>query len=60
MIDTWVITLILVFSFNGGPEVKQLSGVVNSCVAVILGVNRKIMGELTVNFCWVEVTICSI
>ena len=47
MINTWVTVLILEFSFNGGPEVKRLSGfseiVVNSCVAAILGVNRKIM-----------------
>jgi len=61
MIDTWITVLILASSFNGGQEVKQLPGVceivVNSCVAVILGVNRKIMGDLTVNFCWVEVTI---
>jgi hypothetical protein len=58
MIDTLVTVLILVSSFNGGPELKQLSGVseivINSCVAVILGVNRKIMGNLTVGFCWVE------
>jgi hypothetical protein len=58
MIDTWVTVLILLSSFNGGPEVKQLSGyseiVIKGCIAVILGVNRKIMGDLTVSFCWVE------
>jgi hypothetical protein len=34
--------------------VKQFSGasdiVINGCKAVILGVNRKIMGDLTVSF----------
>jgi len=44
--------LILVSSFNEGPEVKQLSGVseiaINGCVAVILGINRKVVGVLTV------------
>ena len=47
---------IIVTSFNEGPEVKQLSGVyeiaINGCVAVILGVNRKVVGDLTVRlFC---------
>jgi hypothetical protein len=39
MIDAWVIVLILVSSFNGGPEVKQLSGVseivIDGWIAVI-------------------------
>jgi len=43
MIDTWVTVLILVSSFNEGPEVKQHSGIseiaINDCVAVIFGVN---------------------
>jgi len=64
MIDTWVTVLVLVFSFNGISEAKHLTGVseivVKSCVAVILGVNRKIMGDLTVNLCWVEGNICNV
>jgi len=52
MLDTLVTVLILLSSFNEGPEVKQLSGVseivISGCVAVILGVYRKIMGGLTV------------
>ena len=52
--DTWVAVLILVSSFNEGSEVKQLSDVseivINGCVAVILGVNRKVMGVLAVSF----------
>jgi hypothetical protein len=51
---TWVTVLILVSSFNGGPEVKQLSGVseivINGCIAFILGVNRRSMGVLAVTF----------
>ena len=58
MIGTWVTVLILVSSFSEGPEVKQLSGfcdiVINGCVAVILGVNRRIMEVLTVTFFLVE------
>jgi hypothetical protein len=45
MIDLWVTALIMVSSFNEGPEVKQLSGVseivIKCCIAVILGVNGK-------------------
>ena len=45
MIDTLVTLSILVSNFNEGPEAKQLSGVsdtiINGCVAVILGVNKK-------------------
>jgi len=51
MLDTWVTVLVLVSSFNEGPEVKQLSDiseiVINGCLAVILGVNRKVLGVLT-------------
>jgi hypothetical protein len=58
MIDTWVTVLILVPSFNEGPDLKQLFGVseiaINGCVAVILGVNRKIVGDLTVSFFLLE------
>jgi hypothetical protein len=40
-----------VSSFNEGTEVRQQSCVseiaINGCIADILGVNRKIMGELT-------------
>jgi hypothetical protein len=58
MIDTLVTVLILVSSFSDGPEVKQLSGVyeivINGCIAVILGVNRKTMGVLTVTFFLLE------
>jgi hypothetical protein len=47
-----------VTSFNEGPEVKQLSCVseiaINGCVAVILGVNRKVVGDLTVSLFLVE------
>ena len=51
MIDTLVTVLILLSSFNEGPEVKQLSSVsVIGCIAVILGVNRKILGDLTMSF----------
>jgi hypothetical protein len=53
MIDTWVTVLILVSSFNEGPEVTQLSGfseiAINGWVAVILGVNRKLV-VLAVSF----------
>jgi len=45
MIDALVTLLILVSAISEGPEVKQLSGVsdtiINGCVAVILGVNKK-------------------
>jgi hypothetical protein len=51
-----VTMLILVSSFNEGPEVKQLSGVseivIKVCITVILDVNRKILGDLIVSFCW--------
>jgi len=54
MIDTWVTVLILVSSFNEGPEVKLLSGVseivINGCIDFILDINRKIVGDLTVSF----------
>jgi hypothetical protein len=47
-----------VSSFNEVPEVKQLSGVfeiaINGCIAVILGVDRKVMGDLTVSFFLLE------
>jgi hypothetical protein len=47
-----------VSSFNEGPEVKQLSGVsdvvIKGCIAFILGVNRRIMGDLSVTFFLVE------
>jgi hypothetical protein len=53
-----IIVLILVSSFNEGPEEKQLSGVseiaINGCIALILGVNRKVVGILTVGFFLVE------
>jgi len=58
LLDTWVTVLILVSSFNEVPEVKQLSGVfeiaINGCIAVILGVDRKVMGDLTVSFFLLE------
>ena len=51
MLDTWVTVLILVSYFNEGTEVKQLSDiseiVINGCN---LGVNRKVLGVLTVSF----------
>ena len=54
MLDTWVTVLILVSSFNEGPEVKQLSGVseisINGWATLILVVRRKLMGGLTVSF----------
>jgi hypothetical protein len=54
MTDTWVTVRILASFFNGGPEVKQLSGVseivIYVCVAVILGVSRKIVEVLIVFF----------
>ena len=55
----WVTVLILMASFNERPEVKQLSDVfeivINGSIAVILGVNRKVIGVLTVNlFCLKE------
>jgi len=54
--DAWVTVLILLSFFNEWPEVKQLSDIsaiaINGCVAVILGVNRKVIGLLTVSlFC---------
>jgi hypothetical protein len=62
MIDTLVTVLILVSAISEGPEVKLLSGVsdtiINGCVAVILGVNRKIVGDLTVSFCLLEGRLC--
>jgi len=59
MLDMWVTVLILMASFNERPEVKQLSDVfeivINGSIAVILGVNRKVIGVLTVNlFCLKE------
>jgi hypothetical protein len=58
MTDEWVIVLMLVTSFNGGPEVTQLSGVseiaINGSVAVILGVNRNVASDLTVRFFLME------
>jgi hypothetical protein len=55
MIDTLVTVLILVSSINEGPEVKQHSGVFEiGCIAVILGVNRKIVGDLSVSFFLLE------
>ena len=53
-----VTVLIVMLSFNEGPDVKQLSCVseiaINGCVAVILGVNRKVVGVLTVGLFLVE------
>jgi hypothetical protein len=58
MLDRWVTVHILVSSFNEGPEVKQLSDIseiaIKGCVAVILGVNRKVLGVLTVGLFLVE------
>ena len=55
MTDTLVTVLILVSSINEGPETKQLPGVSEiGCIAVILGVNRKIVGDLTVSFFLLE------
>jgi len=58
MIDTWVTVLILVSSFNEGPEVKHLYGVseivINGCIAVILGVSRRNVEVLTVTFFLLE------
>jgi len=55
MIDTLVTALILVFSINEGPKVKQLSGVSEiGCIAVTLVVNRKIVRDLTVSFFLLE------
>jgi hypothetical protein len=55
MTNTWVTVLILSSFFNGRPEVKQLSGVseivIHRCVAVILGVSRKIL-EVLIVFFW--------
>jgi hypothetical protein len=49
----------LVSSFNEGPEVERLPGVSEIVrVAVILGVNRKIVGDLTVSFFLLEGRIC--
>jgi hypothetical protein len=43
-----------VSSFNERPELKQLSGfseiIINGCVAVILGVNRKVVTDVAVGF----------
>jgi len=54
MIDTLVTVLILVSSFNERSEVKHLYGVskivISGCIAVILGVSRRIMEVLTVTF----------
>ena len=50
--------LVIVFSFNEGPKVKQLSGVsemsINGCVAVILGVRKKVLVVLIVGFFLLE------
>jgi hypothetical protein len=50
--------LTFVSSFNEGPEMKQLSGVseivIKCCIVLILGVNRKIVGDLTVRFFLLE------
>jgi len=55
MIDTLVTVLILVSYINERPEVKQLSGVSEiGCIAVILGVNKKIVGDRTVSFFFLE------
>jgi hypothetical protein len=58
VIGTLVTVLILVSSFSEEPEVKQLSGVseivINGFIAVILSVNRNIVGDMTVSFCRVE------
>jgi len=56
MMDTLVTVLILLSYFNEWLEVKQLSDIsaiaINGCVAVILCVNRKVIGVLTVSlFC---------
>jgi len=49
---------IIVTSFNEGPEVKQLSCVseiaINGFVAVILGINRKVVEVLTVRLFLLE------
>jgi hypothetical protein len=62
MIDALVTLLILVSAISERPDVKQLSGVsdtiINGCVAVILGFNRKIVGDLTVSFCLLEGRLC--
>jgi hypothetical protein len=56
--------LILVSSFNEGPEVKQRSGiseiVINGCIAIILGDNINIVVDMTVGFCWVEGNIWNV
>ena len=58
MVDTWVTVLKLVFSINEGPEFEQIPGfseiLINGCAAVVLGVNRKILGDLTVGFFFLE------
>ena len=55
MIDTLVTVLILESSINEEPETKQLSGVSEiGCIAVILGGNRKVVGDLTVSFFLIE------
>jgi ABC-type transport system involved in cytochrome c biogenesis permease component len=47
-----------VFSINEGPEMKQLSGVseivIKCCIAVILGVQRNFVGDLTAGFFLLE------
>jgi hypothetical protein len=47
-----------VFSIIEGPEMRQLSGfseiVIKCCIAVILGVKRKIVGDLNVGFFLLE------
>jgi len=42
--------LILVSSFNEGPEEKQHSGVSEIAINGWVGVNRKVVGVLTVRF----------
>jgi hypothetical protein len=54
MIDACVAVLILLSSFNEGLEVTNISGgseiVINGNIPVILGLNRKRVGQLTVIF----------
>jgi hypothetical protein len=53
--DKWVTVLLLVSFFNEGPEVEQLPGVSEIVrVAVILGVNRKLVEDLIVSFFLLE------